>query len=139
QPEASSPGAKDENTGAGLCRSRLVVQERLGHYTFSFIRTLAQGEPLVFNQVVNPGGGESTDCKRLMATIFSVYNLSRQQSAYKRTMDEDDFIELSAALEIAYDNTIIVLFKRGKIKDASDGNKNSNITESRISNQSTFR
>ncbi|MGL6591865.1 hypothetical protein ACSZOL_21955, partial [Aeromonas hydrophila] len=32
QPEASSPGAKDENTGAGLCRSRLVVQERLGHY-----------------------------------------------------------------------------------------------------------
>uniref|UniRef100_UPI002B496F77 phosphoribosyl-ATP diphosphatase n=1 Tax=Aeromonas caviae TaxID=648 RepID=UPI002B496F77 len=25
-------GAKDENTGAGLCRSRLVVQERLGHY-----------------------------------------------------------------------------------------------------------
>ncbi len=107
--------------------------------TFSFIRTLAQGEPLVFNQVVNPGGGESTDCKRLMATIFSVYNLSRQQSAYKRTMDEDDFIELSAALEIAYDNTIIVLFKRGKIKDASDGNKNSNITESRISNQSTFR
>ncbi|MGO5398640.1 protein NinF, partial [Escherichia coli] len=33
QPEASSPGAKDENTGAGLCRSRLVVQERLGHYS----------------------------------------------------------------------------------------------------------
>ncbi|MCH6376176.1 hypothetical protein, partial [Escherichia coli] len=35
QPEASSPGAKDENTGAGLCRSRLVVQERLGHYKCS--------------------------------------------------------------------------------------------------------
>ncbi|MGO5399599.1 hypothetical protein ACTQZC_22870, partial [Escherichia coli] len=35
QPEASSPGAKDENTGAGLCRSRLVVQERLGHYRYA--------------------------------------------------------------------------------------------------------
>ncbi|WP_439836640.1 hypothetical protein, partial [Aeromonas caviae] len=34
-------GAKDENTGAGLCRSRLVVQERLGHYssTLSFDRS----------------------------------------------------------------------------------------------------
>ncbi|MGL6308128.1 hypothetical protein ACSZOL_22150, partial [Aeromonas hydrophila] len=40
QPEASSPGAKDENTGAGLCRSRLVVQERLGHYSFLYISYL---------------------------------------------------------------------------------------------------
>lgn len=107
--------------------------------TLSFIRTIDQDEPLVFNQVVNPGGGESIDSKRLMATIFSVYNLSRQQSAYKRTMDEDDLIELSASLEIDYDDTIIVLFKRGEIQDASDGNKNSNITESRTTNQSIFR
>ncbi|MGL6535442.1 hypothetical protein ACSZN5_22090, partial [Aeromonas caviae] len=41
-PEASSPGAKDENTGAGLCRSRLVVQERLGHYTYG-VRALPDG------------------------------------------------------------------------------------------------
>ncbi|MFQ2677224.1 hypothetical protein ACK3Z1_19740, partial [Aeromonas caviae] len=30
-------GAKDENTGAGLCRSRLVVQERLGHYSWGLV------------------------------------------------------------------------------------------------------
>ncbi|OYF97773.1 hypothetical protein CI640_02110, partial [Escherichia coli] len=30
-------GAKDENTGAGLCRSRLVVQERLGHYKHNLL------------------------------------------------------------------------------------------------------
>ena len=42
-------------------------------------------------------------------------------------------------LEIDYDDTIIVLFKRGEIQDASDGNKNSNITESLITNQSIFR
>ncbi|MCH7347770.1 hypothetical protein [Aeromonas sp. MR7] len=107
--------------------------------TLSFIRTLAQGEPLVFNQVVNPGGGESTDSKRLMATIFSVYNLSRQQSAYKRTMDEDDLIELSAVLEIDYNDTIIVFFKRGVIQDVSDGNKDRHVTESQIANQSIFR
>ena len=32
QPEAPSSGAEDENPGTGLCPSRLVVQEQLGHY-----------------------------------------------------------------------------------------------------------
>ncbi|MGL6321233.1 helix-turn-helix transcriptional regulator, partial [Aeromonas hydrophila] len=44
QPEASSPGAKDENTGAGLCRSRLVVQERLGHYNETFPKSFKIGQ-----------------------------------------------------------------------------------------------
>lgn len=34
QPEASASDAKDENPGACLCSSRLVVQEQLGHYKY---------------------------------------------------------------------------------------------------------
>lgn len=34
QQEAPSSGAKDENPGAVLCPSRLVVQEQLGHYKY---------------------------------------------------------------------------------------------------------
>lgn len=82
---------------------------------FSFIENIDHDKPLEFNQVVNPGGGESTDEKRIMAAIFSIYNLSRQQGAYKRTMEEDDLHELSTALKIPYDDTIIVIFKRGEI------------------------
>jgi hypothetical protein len=105
--------------------------------TLSFIRKLDQGEPLLFNQIVNPGGGESTDSKRFMATIFSVYNLSRQQSAYKRTMDEDDLIELSAALDIDYDDTIIVLFKRGVALASSTDE--TNMSSTRIKSHSIFK
>ncbi|MDD9069329.1 hypothetical protein LAY91_24250, partial [Escherichia coli] len=63
QPEASSPGAKDENTGAGLCRSRLVVQERLGHYNslqvfIALLRKITirkeSGQDSLFHTSTNP-------------------------------------------------------------------------------------
>jgi hypothetical protein len=57
------------------------------------------------NKIVNPGGGESTEDKRVMASIFSIYNLSRQMDAFKRSMDE-----ICQILNVEPDNTIILLY-----------------------------
>ncbi len=105
----------------------------------SFIEILNDGQPLEFNQVVNPGGGERTDDKRLMTAIFSIYNLSRQQSAYKRTMDEDDLHELAALLNTQVDDTIIVIFKRGKIINKNPDISNTELNQTKLKNNSIFK
>ena len=107
--------------------------------TLSFIEKLDYGMPLEFNQVVNPGGGERTDDKRLMAVIFSVYNLSRQQDAYKRTMDEDDLKELCRLLKAPYDDTIIVIFKRGVVFNISPSELEFDVSPTKLRNNSIFK
>lgn len=78
-----------------------------------FTTKISKGETIEFNSIVNPGGGEKTEDKRVMSSIFSVYNLSRQMDAFKRTMDEDDMAEICELLNIETDNTLILLFQRG--------------------------
>ncbi|WP_264787737.1 hypothetical protein [Aeromonas caviae] len=52
-------------------------------------------------------------------------------------MDEDDLIELSAALDIDYDDTIIVLFKRGVALASSTDE--TNMSSTRIKSHSIFK
>ncbi|WP_054983657.1 DEAD/DEAH box helicase family protein [Pseudoalteromonas sp. P1-30] len=82
-----------------------------------FTSLLDQGHPLEFNKVVNPGGGETTKDKRVMASVFSVYNLSKKTDAFKRSMDDDDLQEVSELLGVELDDTIILLFLRGEYSD----------------------
>ncbi len=82
-----------------------------------FTSLLGQGHPLEFNKVVNPGGGETTKDKRVMASVFSVYNLSKKTDAFKRSMDDDDLQEVSELLGVELDDTIILLFLRGEYSD----------------------
>ena len=105
--------------------------------TLKFIKMLNDGERLEFNTVVNPGGGETTEDKRIMASIFSIYNLSGQVDAYKRTMDEDDMREVSELLGCAFDSTIIVLFKRGELSETSNIEKS--MSNSRLRESSIFK
>ena len=105
--------------------------------TLKFIKMLNDGERLEFNTVVNPGGGETTEDKRIMASIFSIYNLSGQVDAYKRTMDEDDMREVSELLHCDFDSTVIVLFKRGEFSEAAD--KETPIPNSRLRETSIFK
>jgi hypothetical protein len=78
-----------------------------------FTQLLDQLEPVEFNKIVNPGGGETTDSKRVMASIFSTYNLSRQKDAFKRALDRNDMEEICDQFDLEHDNTLILIYKRG--------------------------
>ena len=109
--------------------------------TLHFIKQLESGKQVEFNSIVNPGGGETTEKKLVMASIFSVYNLSKKTEAYKRTMDEDDMKEICHALKTEYDTTVFVLFIRGNLSDDLTTQKIKKMDETstaRINNKSVF-
>ncbi|WP_050905906.1 DEAD/DEAH box helicase family protein [Vibrio campbellii] len=85
----------------------------------AFTSQLDKGEEVSFNQVVNPGGGEKTEDKKVMASIFSTYNLSGQIDAFKRSLDSDDMEEICSLLNVEQDNTVIVLYQRGKLLETN--------------------
>lgn len=104
-----------------------------------FIKMLNDGERLEFNTVVNPGGGEITEDKLVMASIFSIYNLSGQVDAYKRTMDDDDMREVCELLDCQRDDTVIVLFKRGEFSSELTQSKQEMANDSRLKEHSIFK
>jgi hypothetical protein len=76
-----------------------------------------------------------------MASIFSVYNLSRQMDAFKRSMDDDDMEEISELLKIEPDDTIILLYCRGEFSKELTTLKqeeSSQIISTKIRDQSIF-
>lgn len=105
--------------------------------TLQFIQQLQAGEPVEFNQVVNPGGGETTEDKSLMATIFSIYNVSTQVDQFKRSMHLEDVHEMCDALGCERDDTVIVFFKRGHYDQEATAAKQT-IESTRIKNTSVF-
>ncbi|KAA8672343.1 DEAD/DEAH box helicase family protein [Vibrio gigantis] len=107
----------------------------------AFTSQLNQGEEVSFNQVVNPGGGEKTEDKRVMASIFSTYNLSGQMDAFKRSLDSDDMEEICQLLGSEYDSTLIVLYQRGDYTQSLTDEKQVellSINPNRIRNNSVF-
>jgi hypothetical protein len=106
-----------------------------------FTSLLNQEQPVEFNKIVNPGGGEATEDKKVMASIFSVYNLSRQMDAFKRSMDEEDMAEIAQLLGIEADNTLILLYLRGDYSSELTSIKqeeSAKITSTKIRNNSIF-
>ncbi len=105
-----------------------------------FIQRLKQGERIVFNDIVNPGGGEATKDKRVTANIFSIYNTSSQLDQFKRQMSLDDVHEMCDALGIERDNTLIVLFKRGEFDAVASRTTDAKgtIEQTRIKHNSVF-
>lgn len=107
----------------------------------AFTSQLNQGEEVSFNQVVNPGGGEKTEDKKVMASIFSTYNLSGQMDAFKRSLDSDDMEEICSLLNVEQDNTLIILYQRGSLLESNsvDGQRLSHdIQTTRIRHNSVF-
>ncbi|CCQ42142.1 glutathione synthase [Yersinia enterocolitica] len=101
---------------------------------------LELGEDVEFNLIVNPGGGETTADKRIVACVFSIYNLSKQKDAYKRAMDREDMREISEALGCEYDDTIMVLYQRGDYSSGVTEQKKITTKQlSRIRNSSVFK
>ncbi|CNF40521.1 DEAD/DEAH box helicase family protein [Yersinia intermedia] len=108
----------------------------------SFTSRLDKGEDVEFNHIVKPGGGEKTEDKRVMASIFSIYNLSGQMDAFKRAMDIDDMAEICDALNTEYDDTLILLYKRGSFSQILSDEKSiisENIEKTSIRHKSVFR
>ncbi len=103
-----------------------------------FTTLLNSGEQVEFNRIVNPGGGEKTEDKRVMATIFSLYNLSKQTDAYKRAMDKDDMEDICGVFNIEPDDTLILLYQRGDYSAELSEEAKQDIHTSRIRNNSIF-
>lgn len=106
-----------------------------------FTSLLNQKQAVEFNKIANPGGGEATEDKKVMASIFSIYNLSRQIDAFKRSMDEDDMDELCQMLNIEPDSTIILLYLRGEFSSELTSVKQddlSQISSTRVKSNSVF-
>ncbi len=105
-----------------------------------FTAKLDNGIEVEFNQIVNPGGGETTSDKRVMASIFSIYNLSKQTDAFKRAMDMDDMAEICQALDCHIDDTLILLYQRGNYSQSLTEQKQADsIQLSNIKHQSVFK
>jgi len=106
-----------------------------------FTSQLTQNETVEFNNIVNPGGGEATEDKQVMASIFSIYNLSKKMDAFKRSMDGEDMEELCQLLNSEYDDTIILLYLRGNYSSEITSIKqeeSSQISSTKIRNNSIF-
>lgn len=71
------------------------------------------GEYLEFNRVVAPGSGELSEDKFVVATIFSVYNISRRNVA-KKIMTLEDVWEMCDYFSVEHDDTLLVIYKRGE-------------------------
>ncbi|WP_019531276.1 DEAD/DEAH box helicase family protein [Dasania marina] len=80
--------------------------------TLLFTGILDRGEHLEYNSVVMPGSGELSENKRVTATIFSSYNMSRRRVS-KKVMTEADMAEICDHFSIEHDDTLLVLYKRG--------------------------
>ncbi|CAM3166530.1 DEAD/DEAH box helicase family protein [Vibrio rarus] len=102
----------DDNT-ASCAKSRSI----------SLTSKINNGEEIEFNQIVNPGGGEKTEDKRVMASVFSIYNLSGQMDAYKRAMDDDDMREICRIFNVEEDNTLILIYQRGNFSQSLSDHK----------------
>lgn len=82
--------------------------------TLHYLRGLETGASIDYETLVNPGGGESVDDKSVYAVIFSVYNLSAQVDKFKRAIDQYEMDDLCRELGIPNDDSLVVLFERGK-------------------------
>ncbi|MEL0630817.1 DEAD/DEAH box helicase family protein [Psychromonas aquatilis] len=71
------------------------------------------GEEVEFNLAVTPGGNEKTSDKEVAVKIFSVHNKSRR-NAEKQVMTEEDVYDVCNWYKTDLDNTILLIFKRGK-------------------------
>jgi hypothetical protein len=107
----------------------------------SFTSQIANHESVEFNLIVNPGGGEKTEDKRVMASIFSIYNLSGQMDAFKRAMDMDDMVDICDIFSIDHDDTLILLYQRGEFSKSLPDKKSTPVVQiqtSKIRHNSVF-
>jgi hypothetical protein len=94
-------------------KEKAVKLGTLKERTVMFTDKLNKDEHVEYNQVVSPGSGELSENKRITATIFSIYNMSRRDVS-KKVMSDKDISEICNHFEIEKDDTLIVLYKRGE-------------------------
>lgn len=109
--------------------------------TILFTENLRNKRPQEYNQIVMPGSGERSSNKAMTATIFSVYNISRRDVS-KKIMSHEDMQEICALMNVPYDDTLVVLFKRGDMDQEATDRKiavnESPEVETTINDQSQF-
>tara|TARA_B110000196_G_scaffold293833_1_gene282435 strand:- start:26053 stop:27900 length:1848 start_codon:yes stop_codon:yes gene_type:complete len=84
---------------------------RILHY----LSELEAGESIDYETLINPGGGESVEDKKVFAVVFSIYNLSAQVDKFKRAIDTFEMEALCQELNLPNDDSVVVLFERGEV------------------------
>lgn len=90
--------------------------------TLLFSEAISNSARQEFNDIVLAGSGELTVNKEVVATVFSIYNISRR-NVIKKLMTESDMKEICELMGIPYDNSMVVLFKRGEFDAAATQRK----------------
>lgn len=124
-------GATFDDGTASSARSR----------SLQFTSQINNNESVEFNRIVNPGGGEKTENKKVMASIFSIYNLSGQMDAFKRAMDMDDMNDICDLFNVERNNTLILLYQRGEFSESITAKKSTSsvdILSTKIRHNSVF-
>lgn len=103
-----------------------------------YLRELEDGASVDYETLVNPGGGESIEDKSVYAVIFSVYNLSAQVDKFKRAIDQYEMDDLCRELGLSSDDSVVILFERGKSTTSSQDTKPTTTAQSRQSGSSVF-
>ncbi|WP_100635914.1 DEAD/DEAH box helicase family protein [Marinomonas sp. ef1] len=81
--------------------------------TMLYTKMLDEREYLEFNRVVAAGSGERSEDKKVVAAVFSTYNISRRK-VNKTTMNREDITEMCDYFGIDHDDTMMVIYKRGE-------------------------
>ncbi|MFD1385029.1 DEAD/DEAH box helicase family protein [Rhodanobacter aciditrophus] len=103
-----------------------------------YLRELKDGASVDYETLVNLGGGESVEEKSVYAVIFSVYNLSAQVDKFKRAIDQYEMDDLCRELDLSSDDSVVILFERGKSATSSQDTKPTTTAQSRQSGSSVF-
>lgn len=91
--------------------------------TLHYLNECRAGASIDYETLVNPGGGESVEDKRVYAVIFSTYNLSAQVDKFKRSIDRHEMDDLCQELNIPSDDSVVVLFERGAVLESKTENE----------------
>lgn len=83
--------------------------------TLHYLSELETGESIDYETLINPGGGESVEDKKVFAVVFSIYNLSAQVDKFKRAIDTFEMEALCQELNLVDDDSVVVLFQRGEV------------------------
>jgi len=85
--------------------------------TILFTDALKANEDVEYNAIVSPGSGELSINKEIVATVFSIYNLTRRD-VNKMVMNTTDMSEICDLMNVPYDDTLVVFFTRGEFNQA---------------------
>lgn len=91
-----------------------TIRERITDLT----NAMDNDEPVIFNNIIKGGGGVKASKKEVAVFILSIFNTSRRKNIKKPRLTPDDMSDLCNWFNIPYDDTLMLIFKKGQLDDS---------------------